>query len=38
MKEETIIILAEDDEGQANLIIKNLKRSGTTNKILHFKD
>lgn len=38
MKEETVIILAEDDEGQANLIIKSLRRTGITNKILHFKD
>ena len=38
MKDETVIILAEDDEGQANLIIKSLRRTGITNKILHFKD
>ena len=38
MKEETVIILAEDDKGHANLIVKNLKRTGITNKILHFED
>jgi len=38
MKEETVIILAEDDEGQAKLITKNLRRTGIKNKILHFKD
>jgi CheY-like chemotaxis protein len=38
MKEEVVIIIAEDDEGHAALIRKNLKRSGILNDILHFKD
>ncbi len=32
------ILLAEDDEGHATLIKKNLKRSGLLNEIIHFKD
>lgn len=32
------ILIAEDDEGHANLVKKNLRRAGITNKILHFKD
>lgn len=38
MNNEVIIIIAEDDEGHAGLIMKNLKRSGIINPILHFKD
>jgi len=38
MNQEIIILIAEDDEGHANLIRKNLKRSGITNQIIHFKD
>jgi CheY-like chemotaxis protein len=38
MKEETIIILAEDNDGHAHLIVKSLRRTGITNTILHFKD
>ena len=38
MKEEGVIILAEDDTGHANLISRNLKRAGLANGILHFKD
>lgn len=38
IKREFTIILAEDDEGHAKLIIKNLKRAGIRNNILHFKD
>ncbi len=38
MKNEVKIILAEDDEGHAALIRKNLKRSGILNEIIHFKD
>ncbi len=38
MNKELSIILAEDDEGHATLIRRNLKRSGLMNKILHFKD
>jgi CheY-like chemotaxis protein len=32
------ILIAEDDEGHASLIMKNLKRAGFKNDILHFKD
>jgi CheY-like chemotaxis protein len=38
MDKETIIILAEDDEGHAKLIVKNLKRAGLDNKMLFFRD
>ena len=32
------MIIAEDDEGHALLISKNLSRSGITNEMLHFRD
>lgn len=38
MSKEPVILLAEDDDGHAGLIIKSLKRSGITNTILHFKN
>ena len=38
MKEEVVILLAEDDEGHAGLIENNLLRAGIKNKIIHFKD
>lgn len=38
IKDEIIIIIAEDDEGHASLIKKNLKRAGIRNNFLHFKD
>lgn len=38
MNEEVIILVAEDDEGHAGLIRKNLARAGIINEILHFKD
>ena len=38
MKQDTVIILAEDDEGHAGLIIRNLRRTGIDNKILHFRN
>src|SRR3989304_4714401 len=37
-KEEVSIVIAEDDEGHASLIMKNLKRAGFRNNFLHFKD
>ncbi len=37
MNSDTVILLAEDDEGHATLIKRNLRRSGI-NQILHFKD
>ncbi len=38
MKKEPIILLAEDNEPHARLIIRNLKRAGIENEILHFND
>lgn len=38
MTREVVVILAEDDEGHAFLIMRNLKRAGVCNEILHFKD
>jgi CheY-like chemotaxis protein len=38
LKKNTVIVLAEDDEGHAGLIIRNLRRTGITNEIIHFRD
>jgi CheY-like chemotaxis protein len=38
MNKEVVILIAEDDEGHAGLIRKNLVRTGIANKIIHFKD
>jgi CheY-like chemotaxis protein len=38
MKKEVIILIAEDDEGHATLIQKNLKRAGILNEIMWFRD
>jgi CheY-like chemotaxis protein len=38
MQKEIKILIAEDDEGHATLIKKNLNRSGIVNEITHFKD
>lgn len=38
MTNEVLIIIAEDDEGHAALIKRNLTRAGIMNTILHFKD
>ena len=38
LKKEMVILIAEDDEGHATLIKKNLARSGILNQIIHFKD
>lgn len=38
MHKEVIILIAEDDEGHAGLIRKNLSRAGIANEIKHFKD
>ena len=38
MKKEVTIIIAEDDDGHATLIRKNLQRAGISNDLLHFKD
>lgn len=36
--QDMVILLAEDDEGHAGLIRKNLKRAGIVNPVKHFKD
>ncbi len=38
MKKEIIILLAEDDKGHANLLMRNLKRAGVEYQILHFEN
>jgi len=38
MENKITIIIAEDDEGHAVLIKRNLNRSGIANPILHFRD
>ncbi|MCG8605511.1 response regulator [bacterium] len=38
IKEEVILLIAEDDVGHATLIKKNLRRAGISNGIKHFKD
>ena len=36
--DKVLLLLAEDDPGHANLVMKNLKRTGITNEIKHFRD
>jgi DNA-binding response OmpR family regulator len=36
--QEVVILMAEDDDGHAGLIRRNLKRSGISNEIIHFRD
>jgi CheY-like chemotaxis protein len=36
VKKEVVILVAEDDQGHATLIRRNLKRAGIVNEILHF--
>lgn len=38
MKKEVTILMAEDDMGHADLIRRNLVRSGLINSIIHFRD
>lgn len=38
MNQEVVILIADDDEGHAGLIRKNLQRAGIANQIIHFKD
>jgi CheY-like chemotaxis protein len=38
MEKEVIILIAEDDDGHATLIQRNLKRAGIANEIVRFKD
>jgi CheY-like chemotaxis protein len=36
MNNNVVIIIAEDDEGHATLITRNLRKAGVMNQILHF--
>jgi CheY-like chemotaxis protein len=36
--EPIVILLAEDDEGHASLIQRNLKRAGVANEVVHVRD
>lgn len=38
MNKEVVILVAEDDEGHAGLIRKNLARAGIANEFMHFKN
>ncbi len=38
MNQEVIILIADDDEGHAGLIQKNLARSGIANEVVRFRD
>lgn len=37
-KNEVIILITEDDDGHAELIIDNLREAGLTNQIIRFRD
>jgi CheY-like chemotaxis protein len=36
--QQLVILLAEDDEGHASLVQRNLKRAGIANDLIHVKD
>ena len=36
--EQLVVLLAEDDEGHASLVRRNLQRAGIANEIVHVKD
>ncbi|MFO8010465.1 MAG: response regulator [Dehalococcoidia bacterium] len=38
MESKVVILLTEDDEGHALLIMKNLRRAGLLNDFIHFRD
>ncbi len=38
MNQEVIILIAEDDDGHAELINRNLVRAGIANTMIHFRD
>ena len=38
MHKDVVILVAEDDEGHAGLIKRNLARAGIANNIIHFSD
>lgn len=37
-KNEVVVLIAEDDDGHAELIIDNLREAGLTNQIIRFRD
>ena len=37
-RNEIVILIAEDDDGHAELIIDNLREAGLTNEIIRFRD
>jgi CheY-like chemotaxis protein len=38
ISQSIVIVLAEDDEGHANLVQRNLKRAGIVNEMVHLRD
>ena len=38
MNQDVVILVAEDDEGHAGLIKRNLARAGVVNELLNFRD
>lgn len=38
MHNDIVILLAEDDEGHAKLIVRHLKRAGVQNTVIRFRD
>jgi CheY-like chemotaxis protein len=38
MKKEVVLLIAEDDDGHAELIRKNLHRAGISNELVRFRD
>lgn len=38
VNQQLLILLAEDDEGHASLVQRNLKRAGIANEVVHVKD
>jgi CheY-like chemotaxis protein len=38
MTPEVVLLIAEDDEGHAELILRNLRRAGIANKVIQFPD
>jgi len=38
MNREVVVLIAEDDDGHAGLIRRNLVRAGIVNEVRHFKD
>lgn len=38
LTQQLVVLLAEDDEGHASLVQRNLRRSGIANEVVHVKD